>query len=185
MRSKGIINTIAYIFLSAILLLPDLARSQSTDYQNYQHTFIVDSIRAGNHDAKGYNQYYFTLEISAIKNTAEERTKELKDRMTLKKDFASFAEIELETFTGWQQAANTEALASSYSFVVSGNDIRLLVANAMRDFNVKESEIAMRSRFFLKRKTSIYIFLGTTSLSQQSVTSQFHHQVLTLAAETI
>lgn len=132
--------------------------SQHIDYLQLDHTISLDSLRAGNHDAKGNNEYYFKATLHGLNIAREEREKGFEKRQKLSVELGEFAPLPLKPLSQW------EPTDPGPSQAVAGDTIRQLVADAMRQFNVPEARIAVLVEVVMFEKEKKYWVLPNDRL---------------------
>lgn len=148
-----------YILLS-IILLPFEALSASRvtkliDYETLTHTISLTKLRAGNHDPSGKNEYYFQVEMTGLIITKEERLKELKDRKKILNIVGDFAHIKINSLSFWSKRDKDKD-----SIVVTGDSIRKLASDMMRNFSIQEEQVAIKVEIKMFEKEKKFFFLG-------------------------
>lgn len=135
------------------------ARAQSLrDYSLMTHRVFVDSLRAGNHDKSGVNEYYFVYKMQTIRNTKDDATKELDKRPTIHHDPKIFGELKIPVLSQWQPASKNSE--DELYLDIDGNEIRSAVSAAMREFNAKESEISITAVIEMWERNRILGYFG-------------------------
>lgn len=133
------------------------ADSEPRDYQQLIHTLQVSSLRAGNHDPSGVNDYYFVATMYGLLNSSEERNLPLDKRKQLVVDLGSFGDTQIEALKAWQhddKAQNPKQLR------IEGNAIRELTARTMTEFNVAEADVAVMVEVALWERAKRFVFFG-------------------------
>jgi hypothetical protein len=160
-----VLALLVFSFLFAFSL--NAADDKLNSYDLYDHQLLIETLRAGNHDASGVNDYYFTITLSALSNSADALKKDVKDRATIKQDLGKFGELNIPVLTTWTQDPKA-ATGGSMSFEIKGDLIRTMVSDAMRQFKLGEQEVAMRVQIEMYEKEKKFGFWGTDTLVGQT-----------------
>jgi len=131
------------------------------DYESLDHVISIQSLRAGSHDPSGTNDYYFTSSLHTLINSSDERNLEFQKRKKLTLDLGKFAETQLESLKTWKSDGKGDA---EKSLPVLGDAIRKLAAQAMQEFKVTESEIAVMIEISMFEESKKYFFFGEDTL---------------------
>jgi hypothetical protein len=144
MRTSASEWKIAYIL--AAFLFPFQAQADALrDYTKFDHTVTMTSLRAGNHDPSGQNQYFFRLTQYALANTKDERLKPIEERKKSSAGSQDFGQIELAALSQWIPPEVTDDTNSALAFNsvrISGDSIRESTSNMMRAESISEAEVA-------------------------------------------
>lgn len=151
---------LTFIFiLTTLTLFASPAKADETllDYSTFDHTITIESIRAGNHDKSGTNEYVFQAFMFALHNTSEERNLAFEKRQKIEQDLGRFGDTDIEVLSQWQADEKTGDIKT---LKIEGNLIRELTAKAMLDFKAKESEVAIMVEITLFEKNKKFFFFG-------------------------
>jgi len=146
--------------VSASVLAAD-AVDPPVDYSLYNHEILVESLRSGNHDESGTNDYFFTAAVQAMVNSKEELKKEIVSRERITGEPAKFSELKLDVLSLFEADPKNP---TSNSLKIVGNDIRVLVSQAMRKFNLLESEVAVMVEITMYEKEKFLGYFGEDKL---------------------
>ncbi len=124
------------------------------DYQKLDLTVTLTSLRAGNHDASGVNQYYFQTKLYGLPVLKEEIKKPFAERKKSEADLGNFAEIKIESLKFWTPEKKPT------SIVITGDRMRALIAETMRTGNVPEEETALLVNVSMYAKAKKFGWLG-------------------------
>ncbi|SMF14747.1 hypothetical protein [Pseudobacteriovorax antillogorgiicola] len=124
------------------------------DYQSLDHTIELTHFRAGNHDSSGLNEYYFQASLYALAVLKEDRKKDFSERRKVMRDLGEFGDIQLKTLAFWKKANPVPQID------VQGEDIRSLASEAMRTFEISESQVAILARIQLNERNKRFFILG-------------------------
>lgn len=133
------------------------------DYTKLDHTISLESLRAGNHDAKGNNEYLFTVALHGMVISKEEREKGFAKRDKISIDQGHFAPKPMKPLSQW------EPTEPHPNVKIAGDTIRQLTADVMRQHNVSEARVAILVEIKMFEKNKKYFVLnddrliGTTS----------------------
>lgn len=147
------------------LIAPRLALAQEAaappkplmDYLDLDHRLIIQSLRAGNHDPSGDNNYYFVAKFFGIVNTEEESKKEFKDRKKSEFDSLQFNDVTIQALRYWEAEKDVK---ESLSLKISGDYIRKIIASTMLEHNVGEKEVSVQVNIELYEKNKRFYFFG-------------------------
>lgn len=128
------------------------------DYDLIQHTISVEELRAGVHDERGVNDYFFKVTAYGVANSPEERTKPVEERKSIPAEIGTFGDSTLNSLSYWRHDA---ADKEGKTIVVEGNVIRELAAGAMRTFELPETQIAVMVVVELYERNKKYLFFGS------------------------
>ncbi len=135
------------------------------DYDSFDHTIAIQSLRAGSHDPSGTNDYYFTANMYTLVNSSDERNLEFEKRKKLTLELGTFAETQLESLKVWKPENKDD---TSKSLTISGNAMRKLAAQSMQEFKVTEAEVAVMVEVKMFEKAKQYFFIGEDNLIAKS-----------------
>ena len=110
------------------------------DYGLLTHTLAIEALRAGNHDPSGTNEYYFTVVMYGLTNSAEERNLPLPKRKQVPVELGTFGETKIEALSAWHADDKTKDVKGLH---ILGNAVRELTAQTMTRFHAPESEVAV------------------------------------------
>lgn len=161
-RSRKIILTLMFSILSSFAhaeeeKVQEKNKATYIDYKKLDHELMVTELRAGNHDAKGMNQYYFVTTLYAVKKDPDEKKLGLEKRVSLKKEYAQFGEIEMAALTTWTGEPKLD-------MKLIGDDMRVLTTEAMRTWNLPEEKVALQVDVALYEKAKRFWFFGDDKL---------------------
>jgi hypothetical protein len=147
-------------------LIPSLARSQESpkvqsldemrDYTLFDHEISIQTMRAGNNDPSGKNEYYFKVTIFGILNSLSEREKKLEERKKLQQEVGVFGSMQLDALSFWRPQKPDEAP----SLPISGDLIRDITARMMTEHKVFEWDIAQQITIDLYEANKKFVFFG-------------------------
>ncbi|MBC7662079.1 MAG: hypothetical protein H7249_20480 [Chitinophagaceae bacterium] len=115
------------------------AEDKPIDYQTLDLTLALTSLRAGNHDSSGTNNYYFQTKLYGLPVLKEEIKKPLADRKKSESDLGKFAEIKIDSLKYWAP----EKKPGNTQLTIAGDKMRALVAETMRTQNVSEDQTSL------------------------------------------
>jgi hypothetical protein len=133
------------------------AAPEPLDYTTLTATIGIDSLRAGSHDPSGSNDYYFTVKVYALHNTAEERNLPFEKRKTLTVDLGTFGDTKIDALAIWKP---DEKLKNFKEQKIDGNTLRELAARAMQEFGAQEPEIAVLVEIAMFERNKRFFFFG-------------------------
>lgn len=128
------------------------------DYSTLSHTIHLSRLRAGNHDAKGINDYFFTVTMYSLVISKEERKKRFKDRKKLSVLIGDFGELNIKALSLWQGDSKGSKI------LIDGDFIRKLTSDTMKEFGITESEVAIRVEIQMFESNKRFIFFGENHL---------------------
>lgn len=127
------------------------------DYATLTHTISIEMLRAGSHDPSGTNDYFFTVTLYGVLNTSEQRNLDFAASKKVVVERGNFGDTHIDSLDVWKPDAK---LKNYKEFKIEGNAIRELAANAMTEFKVQESDIAVMVEIAMFEKNKRFIFLG-------------------------
>ncbi len=130
-----------HLFLS--LILPVLAADappEPLDYTLLTHTVGIDSLRAGNHDASGMNDYVFVATMNGLLTTSEERNLPFDKRKKVPVDLGRFGATKIEALSTWRPDEKVHEVKELH---IDGNGVRELVAKTMTELKVGEGDVCV------------------------------------------
>jgi hypothetical protein len=155
LSSLTVILSAIFVILSVAKEPPALAQtSPHLDYAMAEHTIEITSLRSGNHDPDNKNQYYFTVKAIALNTQKAERKRDLAQRKKLERPLGVFGEMEVLPLIP------VDLKDKGATFTISGETIRELVSEAMRDLNGKEFEISVNITVDMFEKNKFLFFFG-------------------------
>ena len=138
-----------------------LSQESGVDYSLLDHKISVSSLRGGNQDESGTNEYFFKAKIYGIKNPESAIAVDLKTAENIEKELGEFGDFTVDVLKDWD-ASN--ATADGLQLEVTGDLIRLLVSEAMRKFEIKEKETAIKVSLELFERNKRFMFFGEDTL---------------------
>ena len=141
--------------------------SRIKDYGTLDHSIFLKSLRAGNHDKNGNNEYYFQLTIIGMLDLESEHLLDFKDKQKIVQNYKDFGHLELPAFTNYLEDSKGKNLIKTQ---VKGDDIRELVRRVMnelkhnKDQSIPENLVGIMIRISLYEKEKRYFFLDNDSL---------------------
>jgi hypothetical protein len=144
--------------VSCTFFLPTIFAADAVNYELLTHRVFIDSLRAGNHDSSGTNDYYFQVSVEALRNTKEDYSLDLEKRKKVTADTLSFGDLEIQSLVTWKpEGPKPEDVV----FIdMKGDDFRVLVTRAMREFSVREDEVAVIVEVSLFERGKFLYFFG-------------------------
>lgn len=127
------------------------------DYKKLDHELVVIELRAGNHDSKGVNNYYFLTTLYAVKKDLDEKKLGFEKRASLKKEYDKFGEIEIAALTTWAGEPKLE-------MKLNGDDMRVLTTEAMHEWKLPEEKVALLVDVAMYEKAKRFWFFGEDKL---------------------
>ncbi len=135
--------------------------NEVVDYTKLDHRIFIDQLRAGSHDPSGTNHYYFVATMSALKNTKEDLQLEIDKRKRLPDEPSTFGSIQESSLVVWKPQGKPE---ESVFIDIPGDQMRLLVIRAMKEWKVREDEIAIHVEVAQFEKSKSFGFFGEDTL---------------------
>lgn len=153
-----------FLLSLALTALAAETKPEPLDYALLTHTVGVDSLRAGNHDASGINEYVFAATMHALLNSSEERNMAFEKRKKVSTDLGHFGETKIEALSAWK----ADDKANDVKQVrIEGNGIRELVAKAMTELSVGEGDICVEVQVqMLQRKKKFLVLHDDVPIAQ-------------------
>lgn len=140
-------------FTTAALAVTD----EAIDYRNLSQSIKLNTLRAGNHDASGHNDYYFTITVHALASTPEEQHKDFKDRQKVSLEPKNFGELKLDALSFWQQD-------NDVTVQIDGDEIRRIVAEAMTKFQLREDQVSIAVELQMFEQSKKWLVLSNDLL---------------------
>ena len=134
-----------------------------TDYTLFDHSILLDELRAGNHDESGTNQYYFKVTLVGLFNTFEEREKDLKSRQQFEEPMGEFADVSLTALSFLKLDKDTRQ-QEKFRMSINGNTLREMISHGMKSFGAKEDQIEIMTKIELWEKNKKFKFFGEDQL---------------------
>jgi len=142
------------------------------DYEKMTHAIEVESLRSGNQDPDGENEYVFKLEIIGIaknlpkkeEKAEEEENEQKKEESTLrevKEELGEIGEIKIKTLSLLKQDEGDEA---KKSIKISGDKIREIISKVMNQYGVTEKDTGVSIRITLIEKNKKFFFFGEDNI---------------------
>lgn len=160
----------AYLFavFGLIHLQPKTATgAEAIDYKKLDHKVSLVNFRAGNHDESGQNTYFLSAKLFALPITPGEEKTDFKDRKKISLELEDFGQITLPSLSF---AVTPKELKS---LEVSGDQIRGLMSDAMRNFKVPEDQISIVTEITLLEDNKPFIFIG-----KHTVVAKYRYAVI-------
>lgn len=146
--------------LVLIVKVPIFAAAKPIDYQTLDFTLTLASLRAGNHDESGSNQYYFQTKIYGFPILKEEIKKPLAERKKVEADLGKFAELKIDSLKYWTPDKKPTGIQLS----VPGDKLRSIVAEVMRTYSVPEDQTSLKAVVTLYEMSKKFGWLGDDTL---------------------
>ncbi len=134
-----------------------LASSKPIDYQTLDFNVVLHSLRAGNHDASGTNQYFFQTKLYGFPILKEEVKKTFEEKKKNEADLGKFAEIKIDSLKYW----TPEKKPTGTQISVPGDRLRSLIAEVMRNFNVPEDQTALKAEITMYEMNKKFGWIGS------------------------
>ena len=142
-------------FLAPVHAISAPSKDAFVDYSKLTQTTNITKLRAGNHDDSGTNTYYFMVNAYGLIVSKEERKKEFTDRQKHEMQLGKIEEFTLPSLGYWQKE---EGFKSDLEF--SGEQLRKLVSQTMKAFNILESQVGILLRITMFERQKIVPFVG-------------------------
>lgn len=150
------------LLISLLLLDPHPLSAEDAegliDYTKLDHTISLESLRAGNHDAKGNNEYLFSVSLHGMVISKEEREKGFEKRNKISLDQGTFAPKPLKPLSQWEPSDPRPNVK------ISGDTVRQLTADVMRQYNVSEARVSILVEIKMLEKNKKYFVLNDDRL---------------------
>ena len=165
---KGDSITLLKLFLIVLIFIPELSSSAEKGYPDYDglgHRLYLSSLRAGNHDESGENEYYFILTAQAGKKTGKAAKEPKSDApekaepITL--DPVTFAEVTIKSLDKWKAPDPVEGALFTD---IPGDSLRELTSTAMRTLGVHEQDVLLSIKVDMFEKNKKFFFFGEDQL---------------------
>jgi len=151
-----------YFFLF-ILLSSSLhgAEKRYPDYDGLGHRIYISSLRAGNHDESGENEYYFIATAQAQKDKETNVKEETKKQEPISLDSVTFGELTIKSLDTWK---HSEPIEDNLFTDIIGDSLRELTSNAMRSLKAHEQDIHLVVKIDMYEKNKKFFFFGEDQL---------------------
>ncbi len=147
-----------FIFLLTTLSSSNLwASTKPIDYQTLDFTITLHSLRAGNHDESGTNQYFFQSKLYGLPILKEEVKKGLEEKKKTEVDLGKFAEIKIDSLKYWTADKKPTGIQLS----VPGDKLRSVIAEVMRTFSVSEDQTALKIEITMYELNKKFGWIGS------------------------
>ncbi len=152
MVSKSKIFIILFTAL-VLCLTSETSFGNLIDYSSLDHKITVKSLRGGNHDESGLNKYYFVAKLVSLIHTEQELAQKIEKRKKKEVDLGAFGQVEVKPLDKWNSKNKTSGLT------ISGEQIRSLTSQTMKEFKVSENLITIMVQITLKEDNKKYFGL--------------------------
>ena len=98
------------------------------NYSTLDHKIVLDYLRAGNHDAKGVNNYYFKVVFIGLLDDEKEHLLDFDKKRKVEEEYSRFGEMQLPAFKNYEVDAKGKNVVS---LEVEGDALRELVRKVM------------------------------------------------------
>lgn len=133
------------------------ALQEPLNYASLSHTVSLRTLRAGSHDDSGASEYYFSVELFTLINTAEERNLSQEKRKKMSLVLGQFGETSIESLAFWNEDVKKGDIKS---FNIDGNTIRELAAKTLRSFSIQETELTVMIEISMYKKQKKMLLFG-------------------------
>ncbi|MFK7822952.1 MAG: hypothetical protein AB8G05_02270 [Oligoflexales bacterium] len=155
------------IFLPLIYLLA-IDRASSSEgpnnekllnYSTLDHKIALDYLRAGNHDAKGINNYYFKVMFVGLIDDEKEHLLSFDKKRKVEEEYLRFGEMQLPAFKNYEVDSKGKNIVQ---LVVEGDALRELVRKVMNDLapdkkhHIPEYKVAVQVKIQLYEQEKKY-----------------------------
>jgi hypothetical protein len=155
------------IFVGLMPISSHVSANSLRDYTKFNHTITMVSLRAGNHDPSGQNQYFLRLSQFALANTKDERLKPIEERKKAPAGSRDFGKIDLASLSQWTPAEVNEDGEGTLPFnalKITGDSIRQSTSEMMRTESIGEAEVAHLITIDLYERDKKYLVLNEDKL---------------------
>jgi hypothetical protein len=132
-------------------------KTDPIDYSKLDLSINLRSLRAGNHDPSGTNDYYFRTTLFGLPILKDEIKKTLGDRLKIELTQGEFGSLSIETLKYWQPEKKPQP---GLSLDLSGDIFRKLVAETMRSFKVTEEQVAVLCQTEMFERNKKFLVFG-------------------------
>lgn len=134
---------------------PSFGIGEPVNYETLNHEIKVTSLRAGNHDSDNQNIYYLVVTMHALIIAKEEHKLGFEKRKKVSAPMGELGDFQLQPLTFWLKDENPVE-----GVKISGDQLRQLTAQAMREFEVVEEQVAIRVVISMFEREKQWGFLG-------------------------
>lgn len=143
--------------LTTAYALAQTPAAEPLEYDLLGQTIAIDSLRSGNHDESGVNDYVFHGRVYGLLNSSEERNLAFEKRKKLEVDLGSFGATKIDALSTWKADEKTKDVKE---LTIEGNAVRELVARTMTELKVTEGDVAVMVELEMTEKNKRFFFLG-------------------------
>lgn len=163
-RNTKYLNLIVVIF-SLILQLNGQAEVEEENsekllnYNTLDHKIVLNYLRAGNHDTKGVNNYYFKVVFVGLLDNEKEHLLSFEKKKKVIEEYARFGELQLPAFKNYEKDAKGKNVIE---LLVEGDALRELVRKVMnqlrpdKEHNIPENKVAVEVKIQLFEQEKKY-----------------------------
>ncbi len=147
-------------WLLGICLLATAAQAEETapiDYSQLNLQVSLKSLRSGNHDEKGQNEYFVKASLIGLPLLKEDAKKALTDRKKIERALGEFAQITIPNLKYW---AGEKKLGPPFVQALSGETIREVVGETMRTYKVDEDLVSVLYKLEMFERNKLMGLVG-------------------------
>lgn len=148
-----IVGTSLFINVNLIYGNPDFI-----DYEKLTQNIEIETLRSGNNDPEGINEYYFQPTLIALLNSKEERKKEINKRTKSFHQGEIFGAVTIKTLSSMNKD-----MELSFG-TIEGDKIRELISGMMSSYKFEEQNISLYVEIKMYEKNKKYLFFGEDQL---------------------
>ena len=158
-------HIVAILFGVTWSLLAQAEEMSPIDYEKLGFSVALKTLRAGNHDEKGQNDYYLRAVLLGLPALKEEAKKPLAERKKSESKLGEFAELKIPNLKYWQadKKPNLQFIQQ-----VSGQKIRELVGETMRTYKINEEFVAILYKIEMYERNKLGGLIGQDTLVGES-----------------
>ena len=147
-------------WILGLWLLAPLAQAEESppiDYSQLNLQVSLKSLRSGNHDEKGQNEYYVKSTLIGLPLIKEDAKKSFADRKKLERALGEFAQITIPNLKYW---AGEKKIGPPFVQALSGETIREVVGETMRTYKVDEELVSILYKLEMFERTKLLGLVG-------------------------
>ncbi len=137
--------------------LAQAEESPLIDYTQLNFTVSLKSLRSGNHDDKGLNDYYMKTVLIGIPLLKEDIKKPLAERKKSERSLGEFAQLQIPNLKYWQ---GEKKPSPQFTQAISGETLRELVGETMRTYKVDEDLVSVLYKLEMFERNKIMGLVG-------------------------
>jgi hypothetical protein len=127
------------------------------DYSKLNFQVSLKSLRSGNHDEKGQNEYYLKSTLIGLPLLKEDAKKPFAERKKIERPLGEFSQIKIPNLKYW---AGEKKLGPPFLQSVSGETIREVVGETMRTYKAEEELVSILYKLEMYERNKLFGLVG-------------------------